>query len=96
MNIVYALTDLEKALVQNIVDKGIVSVFRMYTQNGVTQWSPLPDTNLNQNLSFTYSVGTITFLMQITNAVAIANPGAITLRYVVVSPSNRLANRKTN
>ena len=81
---------------QSVVDRGIVSVFRMYTINGVTQWSPLPDTNINQNLSFSYGVGTISFLMQSTNAVAIANPGAITLRYVVISPSNKIANPNTD
>lgn len=84
------------AITQNIVDKGIVLVFRMYTENGLTQWSPLPDTNANQNLSFIYGVGTISFFMQSTNTIAIPNPGAITLRYVVVSSSNRLANRNTN
>ena len=84
------------SITQNIVDKGIVSVFRMYTNNGATQWSPLPDTNINQNLSFSYGVGTISFLMQSTNAVAIANPGVITVRYVVISPSNRIANPNTN
>lgn len=84
------------SITQNIVDKGIVSVFRMYTINGVTQWSPLPDTNINQNLSFSYGVGTISFLMQSTNAVAIANPGSITLRYVVISPSNKMANPNTD
>ncbi|RAR73796.1 hypothetical protein [Flavobacterium aciduliphilum] len=84
------------SITQNIVDKGIVSVFRMYTVNGATQWSPLPDTNINQNLSFSYGVGTISFLMQSTNATAIANPGAITLRYVVISPSNKRAHPNTN
>ncbi len=84
------------SITQNIVDKGIVSVFRMYTVNGATQWAPLPDTNINQNLSFSYGVGTISFLMQSTNGVAIANPGAITLRYVVISPSNRMANPNTD
>ena len=84
------------SITQNIVDKGIVSVFRMYTNNGATQWSPLPDTNINQNLSFSYGVGTISFLMQSTNAVAIANPGVITVRYVAISPSNRIANPNTN
>ncbi|MFZ4107134.1 hypothetical protein [Flavobacterium sp.] len=83
-------------ITQNIVDKGIVSVFRMYTSGGQTVWSPLPDTNINQNLSFDYGVGTINLIMQSTNGVAISNPGAMTLRYVVISPSNKMANPNTN
>lgn len=83
-------------ITQNIVDKGIVSVFRMYTSGGQTAWAPLPDTNINQNLSFVYSVGKIDLIMQNTNGVAISNPGAMTLRYVVISPSNKAANPNTN
>ena len=84
------------SITQNVVDKGIVSVFRKYTANGITEWSPLPDTNTNINISFNYGLGYITFFAQSTNAVAIPNPGVITFRYVIISPSNRMANPKTN
>jgi hypothetical protein len=84
------------SITQDVVNRGIVSVFRKYTNNGVVQWAPLPDTNTNINISYQYGVGTITFLAQSTNAVAFSNPGAITFRYVVVSPSNRMANPNTN
>jgi hypothetical protein len=84
------------AITQSIVDRGIVSVFRRYTQNGQTVWSPLPDTNTNINLSYEYGVGTINLFVQSTNAVAISNPGAMTLRYVAISPSKRMANPNTN
>ena len=83
-------------ITQNVVDKGIVSVFRKYTSGGITEWSPLPDTNTNINISFNYGVGYITFFTQSTNAVVIANPGAITFRYVIITPSNKMANPKTN
>jgi hypothetical protein len=84
------------AITQDVVNRGIVSVFRKYTNNGVIQWAALPDTNTNINISYQYGVGTITFLAQSTNAVAFSNPGAITFRYVVISPSNRMANPNTN
>lgn len=84
------------SITQSIVDKGIVNVFRYYTSNGNAQWSPLPDTNTNINITYSYGLGYITFYAQSTNAVAIPNPGAITFRYVVVSPTNKIANRKTN
>lgn len=83
-------------ITQNIVDKGIVSVFRMYTSGGLTVWAPLPDTNVNKNLTYDYGVGTINLLMQSTNGVAISNPGAMTLRYVVISPSNIMENPDTD
>lgn len=84
------------SITQNVVDYGIVSVFRKYTSNGVTEWSPLPDTNGNINISFNYGVGYITFYTQSTNFAAISNPGAITFRYVVITPSNKMANPHTN
>lgn len=84
------------SITQNIVDKGIVMVFRKYTSNGATEWSPLPDTIGNVNISFNYGLGYITFYAQSTNFTAITNPGAITFRYVVISPSNRMANPNTD
>lgn len=84
------------SITQSVVDRGIVSVFRKYTANGITEWSPLPDTNTNINISFNYGLGYITFYTQSTNAVTIANPGAITFRYVVITPSNKMANPNTN
>jgi hypothetical protein len=84
------------SITQNVVDKGIVSVFRKYTANGVTEWSPLPDTNANVNISFNYGLGYITFYTQSTDFAAIPNPGAITFRYVVITPSNKMANPNTN
>ena len=86
----------QTAITQSVVDKGIVSVFRKYTSGGVTEWSPLPDTNTNINISFNYGVGYITFYVQSTNAVVISNPGIITFRYVIITPSNKAANPNTN
>jgi hypothetical protein len=86
----------QTTITQSVVDRGVVSVFRKYTSGGVTEWSPLPDTNTNINISFNYGLGYITFFTQSTNAVAIANPGAITFRYVVITPSNKMANPNTD
>ena len=84
------------SITQSIVDKGIVNVFRYYTSNGNAQWSPLPDTNTNINITYSYGLGYITFFAQSTNAVAIPNPGVITFRYVVVSPTNKMKSPKAN
>lgn len=84
------------SITQSIVDKGIVNVFRYYTSNGIGQWSPLPDTNTNINISYSYGLGYITFYAQSTNGVAIPNPGIITFRYVVITPTNKIANQKLN
>jgi hypothetical protein len=80
------------AITQDVVNRGFVLVFRKYG----SQWAPLPDTNININISYTFGVGTISFLAQSTNAVVIANPGIIVFRYVVVTPSNRLAYPNAN
>ena len=84
------------SITQSVVDRGIVSVFRKYTANGITEWSSLPDTNANVNISFNYGLGYITFYTQSTNFAAIPNPGVITFRYVVITPSNKMANPTTN
>lgn len=84
------------SITQNIVDKGMVIVFRRYITNGVTQWAPLPDTNININISYSYSLGAIQFLAQSTNDTSIPNPGAVTFRYVVISPTNLSANPNVN
>lgn len=86
----------QTSITQSVVDRGIVSVFRRYTSNGNTEWSPLPDTNTNINISFNYGLGYITFFAQSTNGVAIPNPGIITFRYVVITPTNRMANPNTD
>lgn len=80
------------SITQSIVDKGTISVFRKYG----TQWSALPDTNTNINISFSYELGKITLLAQSTNGAVISNPGAITFRYVAISPANKIANPKAN
>lgn len=84
------------SITQSIVDKGIVNVFRSYTSNGNAQWSPLPDTNTNINITYSYGLGYITFYAQSTNAVAIPNPGVVTFRYVVVTPTNKITSNKSN
>jgi hypothetical protein len=84
------------SITQNVVDRGIVSVFRKYTANGATEWSPLPDTNGNVNISFNYGLGYITLFTQSTNFAVVPNPGVITFRYVVITPSNKLANPNTD
>lgn len=84
------------SITQSIVDKGMVCVYRKYTSNGTTQWSPLPDTNTNINVSFDYGVGIINFYAQSTNGASIPNPGAMTFRFVAVSPTNKMANKNVN
>lgn len=87
----------QTSITQSVLDRGIVSVFRKYTSStGATEWSPLPDTNTNINISFNYGLGYIIFFAQSTNAVAIPNPGIITFRYVVITPTNRMANPNTD
>ena len=80
------------AITQSIVDNGIVSVFFLTG----TEWTPLPFTIFNQNMTYAFGVGTIDLVAQSTDFTAMANPGNVTIRYVVISASNKMAHPKTN
>jgi hypothetical protein len=79
-------------ITQNIVDRGIVSVFLLQG----SQWVPLPFTFFNQNFFYGFEVGTIEFVVYGTDASVIPNPSNVTIRYVVISPSNRLSHPNTD
>ena len=79
-------------ITQNIVDRGIVSVFILTG----SQWSPLPFTFFNQNMSYSFGVGTIEFVAYGTDYAVIPNPSNVTMRFVVISPSNRLSHPNTD
>lgn len=79
-------------ITQNIVDRGIVSVFILTG----SQWSPLPFTFFNRNMSYSFGVGTIEFVAYGTDYAVIPNPSNVTMRFVVISPSNRLSHPNTD
>lgn len=79
-------------ITQEIVDKGIVSVFLL----SGSDWTPLPFTILNQNMTYGFSVGKIDLIAQGTDFTAIPNPSDVTIRYVAISASNKMAHPKTN
>ncbi len=80
-------------ITQSIVDKGIVSVF-MGDSSG--DWTPMPYTFGNSSWFYSFGVGFINIYTTNTNLDAIANPGSQTFRVVIISASNRMANRNTN
>jgi hypothetical protein len=79
-------------ITQDIVDRGIVSVFLL----SGSAWTPLPLTVFNQNTTYGVGVGTIEFVVSGTDFNPIPNPSNVTIRYVVISPSNRLSHPNTD
>jgi len=71
---------------QDIVDRGLVSVFRKYS-NG---WSPLPDMNVNNTTTFNFELGMIHLFNFNVDGSSPTNPGDQEFRVVIVS-SSRLA-----
>ena len=79
-------------ITQNIVDKGVVSVFVQYGN----EWWSLPDLNGKNSTQYGYGVGTVSLLNANSDGSTAPNPGATTFRIVIISPSNRLAHPNTN
>lgn len=80
------------AITQNIVDKGLVQVFVKYGN----EWWALPDQNGINQTSFGFAVGTVTLMNQNVNGTTPANPGNMTTRVVVISPSQLSENPNTD
>lgn len=79
-------------ITQNIVDRGIVSVF-MQVPGG---WSAMPYAFANFSWSYDFGLGVVVIYKTNNNAAVISNPGSQTFRIVIISPTNKMANPKTN
>ena len=77
----------------DIVDFGIVSIFKSY---GANEWSPLPDINGKTSTVFNFYDGGFSIYIQNSDGTEPAFPGSITFRMVVISSSLRQANPNTN
>jgi hypothetical protein len=77
----------------NIVDFGIVSVFKSY---GTNEWSPLPDINGKTSTVFNFYDEGFSIYVQNSDGTEPAFPGTVTFRVVVISSSLREANPNTN
>lgn len=79
-------------ITQSVIDKGVVMV---YEQSG-SSWIALPYTYGILSRAFTFSLGEIKIYVQNTDLSTATNPGVVTYRFVVISPSNRMAHSSIN
>lgn len=80
----------------DIVDFGIVSVFKSYGTNQTPEWTPLPDVNDNISTVYNFYDGGFKIYVQSTDGSTPPPPGAVTFRMVVISSSQMKANPNTN
>jgi len=80
-------------ITSDIVDFGIVSVFKSY---GTNEWSPLPDINGKTSTVFNFYDNGFSIYVQNSDGSEPAFPGNVTFRMVVISSSLREANPNTN
>ncbi|MBX2907134.1 MAG: hypothetical protein KF744_13900 [Taibaiella sp.] len=80
----------------DIVDRGIVSVFKSYGTSSNPEWSPLPDINGNVSTVFNFRDGAFTIWVANTDGTVTSFPGSLTFRMVVVAPALKQANPNTD
>jgi hypothetical protein len=69
-------------ITQDIVDKGMVQVFREYSAGN---WTPLPDINGQNSTTFIFRLGNITLYNGNADFSVPINPGNINFRVVIIS-----------
>lgn len=80
----------------DVVDRGIVSVFKSYGTSSTPEWSPLPDVNGNVSTVFNFYDNGFTIYVQNTDGSTPSNPGTVTFRMVVITPALKQANPNTD
>lgn len=80
-------------ITQSIVDKGIICVF---AQDSDGAWFSMPFTIYDNSWFYKFGVGYVNIYTTNTKRDVINNPGSLSFRIVIVSPSNKMANSKTN
>ena len=71
------------AITQDIVDVGIVMVFKSYSDG----WSPLPDINGINTTTYDFETGLIHIYNSNSDGTTPTNPGGATFRVVIISSS---------
>ncbi|MBK8585546.1 MAG: hypothetical protein IPN88_09005 [Bacteroidetes bacterium] len=79
-------------ITQDIVDRGLVSVFRKYSDG----WTPLPDMNINNTTTYNFELGVVHLYNFNINGSAPSNPGNQEFRIVIISSSRMAQFPKVN
>ena len=80
----------------DIVDYGIVSVFKSYATTAGPEWSPLPDINGNVSTVFNFYDNGFSIYVQNTDGSTTSHPGSVTFRMVVIAPALKQAHPNTD
>lgn len=92
----YTATFSSGDITPDIVDYGIVSVFKNYGTTSQPEWTPLPDANGNISTVFNFYDGGFKIYIQTTDGSTPPAPGVITFRMVVISSSLKNAHPNTD
>jgi hypothetical protein len=92
-NALWYTTFSASGITQQIVDKGIVSVF---ISDSSGAWSPIPYTFANTSYHYSFGVGFINIYTSSVNLTAISNPGIKSFRVVIIPSSVVSSNKNTN
>jgi hypothetical protein len=80
----------------DVVNSGVVMVYRQLTTGQNPSWIPLPDTYANVTTNFDFSIGNLTvYSFRVNNTTPIAPTGMV-VRIVVIPASYLKANPNTN
>jgi len=89
----YTVSYTDNDITTDVVDRGIVQIFKSY---GTNTWTPLPDiSGITSTVFDFYDLG-FTLYIQNSNGSQPATPSGNQYRVVVVSPSNRMAHPNTD
>jgi len=83
-------------ITSDIVDNGMVMVYKSYGTSGAPRWSPLPDVDGNVSTVFDFYDGGFQIYVQTSDGSMPPFPGSVTFRMVVVSSALRKANPNTD
>lgn len=83
--VVYKVDISATGITQDIVDRGLVSVFRKYADG----WSPLPDINGPNVTNFDFELGVIHLYNFNSDGSTLSNPRSIEYRVVIISSSRK-------
>ena len=89
----YNATISANGITQDIVDRGMIEVFRSYGADG---WTNLPDILGINSTTFTYKVGEVKLWNSNSDFTHPSYPAHATYRFVIISASNRIAHPNTN
>jgi len=83
-------------ITKDIVEYGVVSIFKLYDLGRGEEWSPLPDINGNVATVFNFFSGGFSIYVQNTDGTTTSHPGSVTFRMVVIAPAFKQAHPNTD